>query len=255
MTRRQRFLLCAALLSLGLLAIQWVRIDYRYVAVFCLAIATYLISAFALFDDLKGVEWMTVLLLPTMYTVGVSLFYFLLPTHWLYRLAILFFYGLGLYALYLTENIYSVAASRTIQLLRAAHVVGFLLSLVTLVLLYNTIYSLRWPFWFNGLLVAGASFPVLLQSLWAVKLESKLSKHIWVMTIGLSLMLGQTAMILSLLPVTVWVASLFLATMVYVTIGLMQHTLEDRLFTRTIQEYLIVGVFVLLATLMVTQWR
>jgi len=255
MTKRQKFLLSAALLSIGLLAIQYVPIEYRYVAIFGFFLVTYLVSAWALFDDLKAIEWLTILSLPSLYSVAIALFYFLLPGNWISRIVIVTLFGLGMYALYLTENIYSVAAVRTIQLLRAAHAVGFLLSILTLVLLYNTIFSLQWPFWANGLLVFAASYPVLVQGLWSIQLDPSVSRDIWRMSFGLAATCGGIGIALSFLPVTVWIAALFLATAVYVSLGLLQHDLNERLFSRTITEYVLVGLLVFVATLMVTPWR
>lgn len=255
MRKRQKFIIASAVLSLGLLAIQWVPIDFRYVAVFAFSIVTYLISAFVLLDDLKGVEWFTILILPTLYSTAIGLFYFLLPEGFISRVIILSLFGIGMYALYLTENIYSVAAVRTIQLLRAAHAVGFLISLLTLILLYNTIFSLRWPFWANALLVFVASLAVLLQGFWSIKLQRRLSLLVWYVSVAIAIVLSQVAMALSFLPMTVWASSLLLATLVYVCLGLMQHALHERLFQRTVYEYVGVGLFVLVAALAVTPWK
>ena len=60
---------------------------------------------------------------------AVAFFYFLLPVRWLTRIPVVVLYAVGIYALLLTENIYNVAADRTIALLRAAHSVGYLLTL------------------------------------------------------------------------------------------------------------------------------
>lgn len=255
MTKRQKFLLSSLVLSVLLLAIQYVPIDYRYVAIFGFFLVTYLVSAWALFDDLKGIEWLTILINPSLYAVAIGLFYFLLPENWLSRLIIMVFFGVGMYALFLTENIFSVAAVRTIQLLRAAHAVGFLLSVLTAVLLYNTIFSLQWPFWANGLLVFVASLPIILSGLWSMKLEPKLAAPLVRLSVSLALMCGLLAVVLSFLPVTVWVAALFLATVMYVTMGLLQHELSERLYARTVTEYVVVGILVLIATLLVTDWK
>lgn len=255
MTKRRKFLLSSFLLSLGLLVTQYVAVDFKYVAVLGFFLVSYLVSAWALFDDLKGVEWFTIIPLPALYAASVALFYFLLPEGTLVRLFILSLFGFGMYALYLTGNIFSVAASRTIQLLRAAHAVGFLLTLLTLVLFFNTIFSLKFPFWWNGLLAVAASFPLVLSGVWSVKLEERLEKKlVWYSGI-LSLVVGEAAIAISFLPVTVWVASLFLATIIYVGLGILQHDLSERLFERTLQEYIGVGVFVLVATMLVTQWK
>jgi len=238
-----------------LMLVQYVPIDYRYVAIFGLFLVTYLVSAWALFDDLKGIEWITILSSPALYAVAIGLFYFLLPSNWISRFTIVTLFGVGMYALYLTENIFSVAASRTIQLLRAAHAVGFLLSILTVALLYNTIFSLQWPFWANGALVGIATWPIILNGLWSMKLDAYISKDILRMSTTLAITCGMIAVGLSFLPVTVWVAALFLATVVYVTLGLLQHELSERLFKRTITEYVVVGLLVLVATMLVTNWK
>jgi hypothetical protein len=255
MSKRQKFILSAVLLSFGLMVTQWVEVEYRYVAIFGFFLTTFLVSAWALFEDLKGVEWITILSLPSLYAAAVGLFYFLLPDSWLSRTIILGLFGLGLYALYLTENIYSVASIRTIQLLRAAHAVGFLLSVLTLILFYNSIFSFRWPYWQNGLAAFAVTVPIMLQGLWSVKLEKRIGKEVLLMTLALSFLVGQLAVVLSFLPATVWIAALFLATFVYVSLGISQHALNERLFARTLYEYLSVGLFVLIATLLVMPWR
>jgi hypothetical protein len=111
------------------------------------------------------------------------------------------------------------------------------------------------PFWANGLLVAVASFPVMVQGLWSVKLRSLISRDTWWMSLVTAVAFGAIGIMLSFLPATVWIASLFLATVAYVVLGLLQHMLNERLFMRTIYEYVGVGVFVLVATLLVIPWR
>lgn len=149
-----------------------------------------------------------------------------------------------MYATYLTCNIFSVAAVRTIQLVRAAHAVGFLLSLVTLLLFYNTIFSLKLHFWWNGLMTGVVTFPLMLSALWSVKLDERIPKDMWMQAGLMAIGVLEVAIAISFLPLTVWVASIFLVTVVYVGLGLLQHEISERLFPQTMQEYLFVAVFV-----------
>jgi hypothetical protein len=126
MRRREKFLLSSLILSFGLLSTQYVPLHFRFLAIALFFFVTYAVSAWALFEDLNGIEWLTVIPLPGMYAVSVALFYFLLPESTFTRVAILALFGVGMYALYLTSNIFTVAKVRTIQLLRAAHAVGLL---------------------------------------------------------------------------------------------------------------------------------
>lgn len=255
MNKRKRFVLASLLLTLGLLATQFVRVEHRYHAIVLLGGLSYALSAWALSEDLKGVEWFTALILPFLYPVSVGLFYFLLPEATVTRVAILVIFGVGMYALLLTENIFSVAAIRTIQLLRAAHAVGFLLTLVTAFFLFDTIWSFRLPVYLNGVLVAVASFPLFLQGLWSSRLdEERIAPSTFAYSLILSYGLGQIALALSFWPVTVAVGSLFLVTMAYVGLGITQFHFSGRLFRRTINEYLGVGILVLLTTYLVTRW-
>lgn len=253
-SKRQKFIISAALLSAGLLIIQLANVSWRYQAIFGLTILTYLLSAWSLREGVSGIEWLTVLILPTLFTAGVGLFYFLLPASWLARLPVAVLYGLGLYALLLTENIFSVAAIRNIQLLRSAHAVGFLLTLLTAFFLYDTILSFRLSFWLNFVFVFLVSLPLFLQGLWSVKLEEKISGQIWFYSLALSLIVAEGALALSFWPVTVSAGSLALITIMYVVLGLTQHYLSQRLFKRTINEYLTVGIVVLAVIILTTHW-
>jgi len=254
LSKRQRFILTAIVLSVGLLAIQITNLSWRYQAIAALMVLTYFLSAWSLIEGLNGIEWFTVLALPVLYTGGVGLFYFLLPTGWLARLPVAIAYGLGIYVLLLTENIFSVAAIRTIQLLRAAHAAGFLLTLVTAFFLYDTILSFRLVFWLNFLLVGLVSLPLLLCGLWSVKLEEKISARVWLYSLCLALILAEMALAFSFWPVTVVSGSLFLVTTLYLVLGLSQYQLSGRLFKRTINEYLSVGIAVLLIMFFSTHW-
>lgn len=252
--KRQKFILSSLLLSAGLLAIQMADISWRYEAIAGLAFLTYFLSAWSLIEGLTGIEWLTVLILPTLFTAGVGLFYFLVPARWVTRFPVICLYGFGIYALMLIENIFSVAAIRTIQLLRSAQAVGFLLTLITSFFLYDTIFSFRLDPWFNFLFVILLSFPLILQGLWCINLEEKITKKIWFYSIELSLVLGEISLILSFWPLTVVVGSLALTTMLYIILGLAQHHLSEKLFQKTINEYAGVGIVVLLVIFFTTQW-
>lgn len=255
MTKRMKLVIVAVVLSLGLLGIQSIDVDSRYQAIGLLAGVAYGLSAWALFDDLKKTEWLTVLILPVLYPVAVALFYFLLPVRLLSRVMILSIFGIGMYALLLTENIFSVAAIRTIQLLRAAHAVGFLLTLLVAFFLWHTLFSFRLSPWWNALGVGITSLPLVLQGLWSVNLEEKISREVVNNSLGLSWGLASLALMISFWPVTITIASLFLVTGLYVGLGLIQNRMSGRLFHKTITEYLWVAGLVVGLTFLLARWK
>lgn len=252
MAKRKKFILVSVILTIGLLGIQLVGIEQRYEAIVFFSGVSVLLSAWALLSDLKGIQWLTLLTLPALYPASVSLFYFLLPASIISRVLLLGLFGVGMYALLLTDNIYAVAAIRTIQLLRAAHAVGFLISMATAIFLIGTLFSFKLPFWQNGALTAVVLFPLLVQGIWSATLQNGIRRQVWVASLVLGLSVGELAMAVSFIPMTPLVSAIVVSGYFYVVLGLMQQQLQERLFARTVQEYLIVGIMVLAAGLLVT---
>lgn len=254
MTKRQKFVLSSLFLALGFFLVQLVGTAISYQLIATLTLFSLVLSIWSLQEGLGKDARLLTLILPSFFTAGVGLFYFLLPQTILLRVPILLLYGVGIYALFLTANIYTVATARTIALLRAAHAVGFLLTLGISFLLFDAVFSLRSNFAFNAIALSVISFFLLLQGLWAIELERKISKQVWLLSAGLALVVGEIAVVLSFWPITVAVASLALTTVVYVGLGLGQAKLQGRLFAKTVREYLVVGGVVFLTMFLTARW-
>lgn len=254
MTKRQKFVISSLILTSGFLFLQFVDTSLRYQVIAGFTAGSFVLSFWSLKEGLGRNATLLVLTLPTFFTAAVGLFYFLLPPIIFVGIPVLILYAIGIYALLLTANIYTVAAARTIALLRAAHAVGFVLALVTAFLLFDTLLSLRSSFLINGTAAGLLSFPLLLQGFWSVDLESRLSEDVLYPAIAVSVVIGQMATILSFWPVTVTVGSLALTTLMYVGLGLGQARLQQRLFGRTVKEYFTVGAIVFLAMFLTAKW-
>ena len=254
MSKRQRFIITSLVLSVGFIAVAFLENQYRIVGIGALGLVTVLLFVWSLREGLGRNTTLLTLVLPFFFTIGVGLFWFLLPTSVVARAPIVILYGLGIYTLCLTSNIYTVAAIRTIALLRAARGVGFVLTLLTLFLIFDAILSIRESMILTAGLVALASFPLCLQGYWSISLEKKLTKEVLLLSLVSSLIVSQVALSLYFWPVTVVVGSLFLTIACYVLLGLGQAKLEGRLFAQTIREYLILGMLVFLGMFIATRW-
>jgi len=255
LTKRRKFLLVAILLSFGLLIVQKLPIESRYSAIGFYALSAYLLTAWSLLKDLRGINWIVNLILPTMYPISVALFYFLLPQAMITRTIVVILFLISMYALLLTSNIFAVATTRTIQLLRAARAVGFLLSILTSAFLYHVIFSLRVSPWVVGLLVFAVSLPILWQGVWSYVASTTIKREFYYGLAG-AVVLSEMAIALSFWLIDVPLASVMLAMGMYVILGLSQHDTEGRLFSRTIQEYLgFAGiVFVVVTLAVISRW-
>lgn len=255
LSKRQQFVLVTVVLTVGLILTQLVSEDYRYPMVLGLSCVAYILSAWALREDLAGIEWITLLIIPTLFTAGVSLFYFLLPVRWLTRLPVAGLYAVGMYALLLTENIYNVAASRTIALLRAAHSVGFLLTLVSFFFLVQTILAFRFSVVVQTALCILVVAPLAFQSLWAMELTDRASKKVNVITLIITAILTQMIWTLYFWPVNATLLVLLLTTFFYSLVGMAQQYMVERLYKKTITEFASVAIIVFVIILLATRWR
>jgi len=254
-TKRQQFVIVTVLLTALLLLTQIVSLEFRYPLVVLLSIVAYGLSAFALRDDLKGIEWATLLILPTLFTSAISMFYFLLPVRWLTRLPVAILYGVGMYALLLTENIFNVAVDRTIALLRAAHSVGFLLTLLTYFLLAQTVLAFRFVPIVNALIIGVISFALVLSSLWSMELSADVSRRVRYISIATTLFLINLVWIFSFLPTRATLQALFFTTAFYSSVGMGQQYLVEKLYKKNVIEFFAVAAIVFVITIIATSWR
>lgn len=254
MSKRQRFILTSILSSLGFIGIQALTDQYRLIGIVGLGLCTIALLGWSIRESLGKDMTLLSLVLPFFFTCGVGLFWFLLPTTVFARIPIVILYGIGLYALCLTSNVYTVSTIRTIALLRAARGVGFILTLLTFFLVYDTIVSFRWPIYVNSPVVALVSFPLFFQGFWSISLDRVFSSEVFKYSLVSAISIAQLSLALFFWPVTVVVGSLFLTVFCYMLLGMGQSKLEGRLFFQTVRDYLTVGVAVFIGMFLVTRW-
>lgn len=226
----------------------------RLIAIGGLSVLTLILFIWSLREGLGKNMTLLSLVLPVFFTLGVGIFWFLLPTSPFTRLPVIAFYAIGIYVLCLTSNIYTVGAIRTIALLRAARGVGFVLTLVTSFLIFDAVLSLRTFPWVTSSIVASTSFLLLAQGFWVIPLEKLFSKDLFLLALASSLVLAELSIAIFFWPTSVVVGSLFLTIALYLLLGLGQAKLEGRLFSQTVREYLTLGVLVFLGMFLATRW-
>ncbi len=245
MRRREKFIISSLLLSALLLLIQVFPLEWHMPISGAFMVITYFVSAWALSDNLNKYEWVTILPMPALFAGSVAFFYTLLPATIISRVFVFIIYAIGMYALLLTDNIYSVAKGRSIQLLHAAHAVGFFFMMFASILFTQTIYSLRLPFYVIGALVMLVHLPLIFVSLWSVLVKEVISKEVLQYSLLLSLLLAEFAAVFAFLPLPVWYSSLLIMSLMYLTVSYVRSVLLGRLFAKTFTEYAAAALFLL----------
>lgn len=253
LNKRQKFVLSVIVLSVGLFILEYLFTGYGFWLSLFLAILTDILFFASMYVDAPESLAIQSLILPFLYSLSFGLFYFLAPSRLITRIVFTSLYAIGLYSLFLCENIFTVASIRTIQLLNGARIVSMVVTLISYFFLTNIIFSLRIPIIPTTLLLFSSSFLFLLHSIWIYTLEKKLSTEIeWVIT--LSLCIFQLGVILWFWPSTPTLVSLFLTGMIYTLVGLTHAWLDRRLFKGVLWEYLWIIVFTFVVLIAFTQW-
>jgi hypothetical protein len=92
MNKRKRFILTSIILSFGFVIVQFLSEQYRYVSIGGLGLLTLILFAWSVREGIGFNMTLFSLVLPFFFTVGVGLFWFLLPSSIFARITILILY-------------------------------------------------------------------------------------------------------------------------------------------------------------------
>lgn len=272
MPKRTRFILVSLVLASCLWLTTLTAVDYRFGLYLAVSGLAYILSAWVLFDDLKGFEWITLMILPTMFTLGSGLFSNFLPTvvprmfgrafqlesamilASLFRVVYFVLFAVGMYGVLLIENIFSVASIRTIQLFRAARSVNFILTLISSLFFYTVSLSFKIPFWWVTVIVFGVSFILCFPSLWSVDLKSNLVKSAGRYSLAIGWVAALTATALTFWPVKPFMGGLMITALLYGLLGIMEQRLSNRVYVESLTEYGVTVVIIMIIGFLTTSW-
>src|SRR3989338_2081778 len=182
-----------------------------------------------------------------------GLFYLLVPARLITRFFMASIYALGLYSIFLSQNIFTVSAIRTIALLSGARTVSFVITLVVYFFLTNVIFSFHLNIAITLLLLFSTSLPLILHSIWTYTLDKSLTHSIsWGLLLSLCIL--ELTILLWFWPSTPTVIALFLTGFFYIIVGLSHIWLEKRLFKSVVLEYSWVAIVVFTVLVLFTSW-
>lgn len=254
LNKRQKIIIASVLVTLGLFSTQLTDFNLRFHFLTGLSILTAGLTAWALWEGLNKVKLVIFLILPTFFTIGVASFYFILPIRWLTRLPVVFSFGLLFYLLMLAQNVFSVASVRTIPLYRVASTASMIFTILAAFFVFSVLHALNLLFIWNGLLTVFLSFPLVLQNLWSLEMEDKISVSTVLQAFIISLGLGEVALALSFWPVGHIMWSIMVSSTMYVLLGLSIENHKQKLNRRVVWEYLGIGTAFFLVTFLITSW-
>ena len=129
MDKKKRFILATILITACYYVSHFTPFDWRYQSILGLTLFSQ-IYFFLIFLKLtkKAKDAFSATVLPTLFILGISLFYFLFSQSLIWRLTLTAIFALGIYTLLLIENVFLVSGQfKVVPLYRAASTVGLIL--------------------------------------------------------------------------------------------------------------------------------
>ena len=254
-SKRQKFIIAVGLLSFGLFLSGNIQTGmYALPIAITLAVFTDLFLFWSVNKDIRESFTGSIFVLPFFYSLSSGLFYFLVPATIFIRLTAVMLYAFGLYSLFLSQNVFAVASIRTIALLSGARIVSFIITLLSYFFITDITFSLRLPLYLVIPLVTVYTFFLVYQSIRSYTLQKTDYPSVLSWSIGITLCLVESAIMLWFWPSSPTILALFLAGFFYTLTGLSHIWFERRLFKSVLWEYVWVGVVVFLVLLGFTPW-
>ena len=251
--KRQRLISEVLFLSLGLFVSEHLLGKSGIFIVFALSVLTDVFLFIALFRDLRENFSWQVFILPFFYSLAFGLFYLLVPARFMTRIIMTSLYAVGLYSLFLSQNIFTVSSIRTIALLSSARTVSFAIALLSFFFLTNVVFSLHSNLFINSFLIFSFTLPMVASSIWMYTLEKNIfSNFIW--TIFLTIAIFESSIMLWFWPSTPTLIALFLTGIFYTVVGISAAWFEKRLFRGVMLEYFWVAIVTFVVLLFFTIW-
>lgn len=255
-TKRQKIVSVSIILGLIFVFItQNANIFYkRDLLILFFGLISYLLSVWCISESLNKTKLITLFILPTLFCIGISSFYFVLrPEYirWVTRIPFAIICSSIMYLILLSQNVFNISSQRTIPLHRAATTSSLTFTLITAILIFTVISTFRLNFFFNGALIFIFSFALIIQVLWTIQMD-KLNTQILLYSFVLSLLVSELAVALSFWPMIQLLWGLSLASILYTMIGVTVNFLHSRLSRSEAIEYSIVGGLLFFLSLLFT---
>ncbi|HWY79341.1 MAG TPA: hypothetical protein VNW29_03200 [Candidatus Sulfotelmatobacter sp.] len=251
--KRQKFVFAVLLLSFGLFFTEYQLTQWGLIVTLLLPFLTVFFLLWAIYPDIKENKLYQVIILPFIYTFAFGFFYLLTPTSFVVRLLLTTIYAFGLYSLFLSQNIFIVSSSRTIQLLSGARIVSFVITLISYFFLTNIVFSFHVVIFPVIAFIALYTYLLIYHSLWTYTLQ-KYSQPLMVWVSALTVCMIEIASLVWFWPSSPTVTALFLTGFFYAIVGVSHIWFEKRFFKGILWEYVWVGTIVFFVLMLFTQW-
>ncbi|NTU73364.1 hypothetical protein HGB07_04315 [Candidatus Roizmanbacteria bacterium] len=251
--KRSRFVISTAVVTGLFILSTFFLFDVWWVFVPLFILVTFTMTYFSVLEGVEKNEWITLFVMPIMFSVAVYVFFFLFPVRWITRISFIVAFALSFYAILLTSNIFNVGVQKSLQLYRAAFSVNYFYQTMLIFILSNVVASFKFNMLIVGTLLFLFIFVLANQLLWTVRLQLRWDRSLILYSAIIGLFIFEIALTFTFVPIKPSIFALLIASCYYSLSGLIYHHVDQKLFPQTIREYVFVVGFVFCIALLTLQ--
>jgi len=253
--KQLRYVISSSLGAIFLFLAVGVPYPYSWIVLPFLCILSYILTWFALLEDLRQGEWLVLFILPVFWTASWYVSFYMLPMRFSIRIAFTLMYPLIFYIVVSAMNIFNVGVEKNIQLRRAAQAANQFITVIVFYLFTQVINSFGLSWIVLGLLTGVASWILGLQLFWTMSPSELISSEVKNLALFQGFVIGFFMILLSFLPFSLETPRPMIITGVfYVVNGVLAIYTDAILVKQRIREYLSILILLILAAILTLRW-
>jgi hypothetical protein len=253
--KQLRYVISSGLGAVCLFLAVGVPYPYSWIVLPLLCIVSYILTWFALLEDLKQGEWFVLFILPVFWTASWYISFYMLPMRFAIRVVFSLTYPLIFYIVVSAMNIFNVGVEKNIQLRRAAQAANQFITVIVFYLFTQVINSFGLAWVALGLLSGIAAWILGIQLFWTLSPSELISSEVKNLALFQGFVIGLFMILLSFLPFTLETPRPMIITGVfYVVNGVLSIYTDKILVKQRIREYLSIMILLILAAILTLRW-
>jgi hypothetical protein len=250
-TKREELVLSSVILTVLMLCFYIIPVGILKFSILpALIVVVYAASLFIGREGLRKIEYYLLPILPVLFTVSSALFYNIIPSRWLTRLAFICTYGFLIYSIFLIINIFNAAKLKNIQLLKVARTIYFFISDFTLFLFSYVVLSFHGINLFSSGLIGIFTFLISITFIWSFSLRQFLIKEEYFLAFFCALLIFEITFVITFWPLNIYLISLFITSIYYSLTGILNNILSFKVRGWNILEYAAINIVIFILCLL-----
>ncbi len=254
--KQLRYVIASLLGAVCLFFAVGVPYTYSWFILPLLCAVSYILTWFALLEDIKRIEWYMLFILPIVWTACWYMSFYMLPLRFISKLVFTLLFPLIFYILISAMNIFNVGVEKNIQLLRAAQAANQFIVVLVFYILTQIFVSFNLHWTVLGILTGVFGWLLGMQLFWTLDPREEITTEVQNLALFHGFVIGYLMILMSFVPFILETPRPMIVTgTFYVLSGILSTYKDPILFKQRLREYFSILLLLILAALLTLRWQ